>query len=158
MISRDDLKQMVMLAHMSDEMLDQMIPITEMNQFDAKDYVFRQGDLADRFYFLVKGKVLLEKRISPEIAISLSSIKPDFSFGWSALLDDENYTMDAVCAEPSQVLSYRAAKLKALSENDHSFGYIMSQRLLRVIKKRYNTVTEQFIKAIRHHPDLGSLL
>jgi hypothetical protein len=34
----------------------------------------------------------------------------------------------------------------------------MSQRLLRVIQKRYQIRTEQFIKVIRHHPDLGSLI
>jgi len=158
MISRDDLKQMVMLVYLSDEMLDKLIPITEMNQFDAKEYVFRQGDLADRFYFLAKGKVLLEQRISAEIAVSLSAVKPGYSFGWSALLYDEGYTIDAVCAEPSQLLSYRSEKLKTLFEKDNSLGYIMNQRLLRVIKKRYDTLTDQFIKAIRHHPDIGSLL
>ncbi len=157
MISRDDLKQMVMLAYLSDEMIDKLIPITEMNQFDAKEYIFRQGDPADRFYFLTKGKVLLEQRISAKIAVSLSAVKPGYSFGWSALLDDESYTMDAICAEPSQMLSYRTEKLKTLFGKDHSFGYIMHQRLLRVIKKRYDTLTEQFIKAIRHHPDIGGL-
>jgi hypothetical protein len=34
----------------------------------------------------------------------------------------------------------------------------MSQRLLRVIQKRYQIRTEQFIKVIRHHPDLGNLI
>ncbi len=158
MISREDLKQMVMLAYLSDEMLDQLIPITEMNQFAAQEYIFRQGDLADRFYFLVRGKVLLEQRISPEIAVSLSAVKPGFSFGWSALLDNEIYTMDALCAEPSQMLSFRAEKLKSLFKTNHSLGYIVYQRLLGVLKKRYETLTEQFVKAIRHHPDIGSLL
>jgi len=102
--------------------------------------------------------VLLEQRISAEIAVSLSAVKPGYSFGWSALLYDEGYTIDAVCAEPSQLLSYRSEKLKTLFEKDNSLGYIMNQRLLRVIKKRYDTLTDQFIKAIRHHPDIGSLL
>ena len=158
MFTRDDLRQMVMLASLSETMLDQLIPITEMNQFDAKEYVFRQGDPADRLYFLIKGKVLLEHRMSPEMAVSLSSVKPGNSFGWSALLDDEGFTMDAICSEPSQMLSYRAERLKSLFDKDHSFGYIMYRRLLQVIKQRYDILTVQFIKALRHHPDIGSLL
>jgi hypothetical protein len=34
----------------------------------------------------------------------------------------------------------------------------MSQRLLVIMKKRYDIRTEQFIKTIKHHPDIGTLL
>ena len=74
MISRDDLKQMVMLAYLTDAMLDKLIPITEMNQFDAKEYVFKQGKPAERLYFLVKGKILLEHRIEEEVAQSVYAL------------------------------------------------------------------------------------
>ena len=158
MITRATLKDMVMLGYLTDEMLDQLIPITEMHQFDEQEFVFHQGDEADRFYFVLQGKVLLEQRISPNISITLSAINPRYSFGWSALLDGGNFTTDALCAEPCQLLSFRAMKIKTLFEQNHSLGFIMSQRLLRVIQKRYQIRTEQFIKVIRHHPDLGSLI
>jgi hypothetical protein len=78
--------------------------------------------------------------------------------GWSALLDGGKFTTDALCAEPCQLLSFRAMKIKTLFEQNTALGYIMSQRLLRVIQKRYQSRTEQFIKVIRHHPDLGNLI
>ena len=158
MITRATLKDMVMLGYLTDEMLGQLIPITEMHQFEEQELVFHQGDEADRFYFVLQGKVLLEQRISPNISITLSAINPRYSFGWSALLDSEIYTTDALCAEPCQLLSFRSMKIKTLFEQNHSLGFIMSQRLLRVIQKRYQIRTEQFIKVIRHHPDLGSLI
>jgi hypothetical protein len=79
--------------------------------------------------------------------------------GWSALLDEEEefYSTDAICAEPTQLLSFRANKLKALFAKDPRIGFIMSHRLLHVVKKRYDKRTEQFIKAIKDHPDLGTL-
>ncbi len=43
-------------------------------------------------------------------------------------------------------------------EQDPSMGYIMSQRLLVIMKKRYDIRTEQFIKTITHHPDIAELL
>ena len=158
MITRATLKNMVMLGYLTDEMLDQLIPITEMLQFDEKEFVFNQGEKADRFFFVQQGKVLLEQRISQTILITLSAINPHFSFGWSALLENATYSAYALCAEPSQLLSFRADKLKSLLDQNHSLGYIMSQRLLRVIQKRYEIRTEQFVKAIRHHPDLGNLM
>ena len=160
MISRETLKQIVMMKYLSDDMLDELIPIAELLQYDEKEFIFRQGDKAGRYYFILQGKVLLEQRISSGITVSISAIKPGFCFGWSAMLDEaeEFYTSDAICAEPTQLLSFRADKLKALFEKDYHLGYIMSHRLLHVVKKRYDIRTEQFLKVIRHHPEIGSLL
>ena len=159
MITRENLKQIVMLTYLTDDMLDELIPITELLQYDEKEYVFRQGDKADRYYSILQGMVVLEQRIGSGITISLSSIKQGYSIGWSAMLDgtEENYSTDAICAEPTQLLSFRAKKMKALFEKNYHLGYIMSQRLLHVVKKRYDVRTEQFIKAIKDHPDLGAL-
>jgi len=160
MISRATLKQIVMMQHLTDDMLDRLIPITELLQYDEQEFVFQQGDKAGRYYSILQGKVLLEQRIAPGITVSISSIEAGFCFGWSSLLDDaaEFYTSDAVCAESTQLLSFRAEKLKALFENDFHMGYIINQRLLHVVKKRYDIRTEQFLRVIRHHPEIGRLL
>jgi CRP-like cAMP-binding protein len=158
MIAREDLKKIVMLGYLNDEMLDKLIPITELLHFDERELIFRQGDKAERFYMLKEGKVILEQKITDKIAVSVSAIKPGYSFGWSAMLDGEQYTIDAVCAASCKVFSFRDEKIKALFEKDHSLGFIMSQRLLHIIKKRYDIRTEQFIKTLRHHPEISSLL
>jgi len=159
MISREILKQIVMMRYLTDEMLDQLIPITELLQYDEKEFVFHEGDRANRYFSILQGIVLLEQRIATGVTVSISSIKAGFGFGWSALLDQEAefYTSDAICAEPTQLLSFKAEKLKALFEKNYQLGYIMSRRLLHVVKKRYDVRTEQFIKAIKNHPDLGAL-
>ena len=158
MISRDTLKQIIMLGYLSDQMLDQLVPIAELLQFETEEFIFRQGDPANRFFMLLQGKVLLEQHITSKITVSLSAIKPGYSFGWSAILEETTYSTNAICAEQSQLLSFRAKKLRALFENNHSLGYILTQRILHIIKKRYDTRTEQFIKVIEHHPDISILL
>ena len=158
MIARENLKQIVILGYLTDEMLDKLVPITELLLFDANEYIFRQGDRAERFYMLQKGKVLLEHGITDELTVSVSAVKPGYSFGWSAMLDEVYYTSDAICAEPCEVFSFREEKIKTLLRNDHSLGFILSQRLLVIMKKRYDIRTEQFIKTIRHHPEISKLL
>ncbi len=159
MISRETLKQIVMMKYLKDHMLDELIPITELLQYDEKEFIFQEGDRADRYFSVFQGVVLLEQRIAPGVTVSISSVEAGFGFGWSALLGEgtEFYTSDAICAEPTQVLSFRAKKLKNLFEKDYHLGYIMCHRLLHVVKKRYDVRTEQFIKAIKDHPDLGAL-
>ena len=158
MISREDLKQIHILSHLSDEMLDKLIPIIELLHFDKREMIFRQGEKSERFYMLKEGKVILELRITDKIAVSLSAIKPGYAFGWSAMIEEEEYSLDAVCADPCKVFSFKSEKIKALFEQDHSLGFIMSQRLLHIIKKRYDIRTEQFVKTLRHPPEISELL
>lgn len=158
MITVNDLKQIVMLGHLTDEMLNKLVPITEMLLFDENEMIFRQGEKADRFYFLKKGIVLLEHRITDSMTISLSSIEPEYSFGWSAMLEDSQYTSDAMCAEPCQIYSFRASKIKKIMEEDHSLGFIISQRLLNVLRKRLDVRTNQLVKTIKLHPEISALL
>jgi CRP-like cAMP-binding protein len=158
MVTREELKQIVMMGYLTDEMLDKLIPITDLLSFDENEIIFRQGDKSGRLYMVKHGKVLLEQKITDKITVSISAVKPGYTFGWSAMLDEETYTSGAIAAEPCELYSFREAKIKALFEQDHSLGYIMSQRLLVVLKKRYDIRTEQFIKTIKHHPDIATLL
>ena len=158
MVTREELKQIVMMGYLTDEMLDKLIPITDLLSFDENEIIFRQGDKSGRLYMVKHGKVLLEQKITDKITVSISAIKPGYTFGWSAMLDEETYTSRAIAAEPCELYSLREEKIKALFEKDHSMGFIMSQRLLVIMKKRYDIRTEQFIKTIKHHPDIGSLL
>jgi CRP-like cAMP-binding protein len=158
MVAREDLKKIAMLRNLSDEMLDQLIPITQLVHFEKRELIFRQGEKSRHFYMLKEGKVIIEQRITDKIAVSVSAIKPGNSFGWSAMLDGEESTIDAVCAEPCKVYTLRVKELKALFEEDHSLGFVMSQQLLRIIKKWYDIRTEQFLKTLRHHPEISNLL
>ncbi|RJQ56044.1 MAG: cyclic nucleotide-binding domain-containing protein [Desulfobacteraceae bacterium] len=156
MLEIEDLKKIVILTYLSDEMLKRVIPIVDFLRFDEREQVFLEGEPAGRFYMLRRGKMLLEKRISENITVSVGTIKAGFSFGWSAMLDGGAYTSDAICAEPCEIFSFRREKILPLMESDPRMGYIIFQRLLQVVKKRLDHRTEQFLKAISSHPDLRS--
>ncbi len=158
MVAIKELKQFVMLGYLTDEMLGKLLPITDILQYDENEKVFRQGQTADRFYLLEQGKVLLEQRITDTLTISLGAVTPGFSFGWSAMLDGGDYSSEAVCALPCVIYSFKAARLKRIMEEDQSMGFIISRRLLYVLKKRYDARTEQFVKTIKYHPEIADLL
>jgi CRP-like cAMP-binding protein len=157
MVSKEELKQIAILSYLTDEMLDKMLPIIDVLRFDEQEIIFREGDFADRFFMVKRGKVLLELRVSDKATVSVGSVKPGFSFGWSAMLDSGAYTTDAVCAEATELYSARREKILNLFNNDHSMGYVMTQRLIRIMKKRLDIRTEQFIRLIKNHPDMQHL-
>ncbi len=157
MVTNEDLKKIVMLGYMTDEMREKLCPMVDVLNFEEREMVFRQGDHADRFYMLRRGKILFEQKMSDEITVAVGSVKPGYSFGWSSMLDGKSYTSEAVCAEACQVYSVRGRKMKQLLDSDLQMGSIFYQRLLRVVKSRLDHRTEQFVQVIRHHPDLRSL-
>jgi CRP-like cAMP-binding protein len=157
MVSRDDLKQIVMLTYLTDPMLDRLAEITDVLKFDSGEYIFRVNDPSRRFYMLRAGRVLLEQRISDQVTACIAAIKPGFSFGWSAMIEDMIYTVDAVCEMPCEVLSFRPEKVQKLFEADPEMGLLMYRRLVVIIKKRLDIRTEQFRQAIKNHPDMQSM-
>ncbi len=64
MVATEDLKKMVIMTHLKDDMLNRIISITDVLKFEDQEIIFRQGDIADRFYMVNRGKVLLEQRIA----------------------------------------------------------------------------------------------
>ena len=157
MVTTEDLKKMVIMTHLKDYMLDRIISITDVLIFEDQEIIFRQGDIADRFYMVKRGKVLLEQRLAEKITVSVGSIKPGFAFGWSTMIEEGYYTTDAVCAEPCEIYSMKGDKIRALCDKDPYMGYLLSRRLLVILKKRYDHRTDQFIKVLKHNPDMKDL-
>jgi CRP-like cAMP-binding protein len=157
MVSREDLKSILVLRYLSDEMLDKLTPMVDIHHFEEREVIFREGEKGIRFYLLKRGKIVLEKRMSDKLSFSAGSVKPGYSFGWSAMLEEGNYTLDAIATEPCEVYSINGEKIKKLLNDDHTMGYIMNQGLLRVLKGRLDHRTEQFIRVLTQHPDIKSL-
>jgi CRP-like cAMP-binding protein len=148
MVTKEDLKQIVMLTYLTDSMLDQLAHIIDILKFDKDEILFRENEPAERFYMLKSGNVLLEQRISGEVTAIIGSIKPGYSFGWSSMIAGSLYTSDAVCVEPSEIYSFKQSP---------EMGFRFYQRLLVIIKKRLDYRMEQFRQAIMNHPDMHSL-
>ncbi|MCP4692156.1 MAG: cyclic nucleotide-binding domain-containing protein [Desulfobacterales bacterium] len=157
MVTREDLNKMVMMSHLTDEMLDRLITIIDILTFRDQEIIFNQGDVANRFYMVKMGKVLLEQKMAEKITVSVGSVKVGHAFGWSTMIEEGRYTTNAVCAEPCQIYSMRGKNLRALCEQDPNLGFRLTQRLLMILKKRYDHRTEQFIRVIKHDPDMKEL-
>jgi CRP-like cAMP-binding protein len=156
-LAQVDLSQIVMIAHLTDDMQARLAQIVDVLKFEKDEILFREGEPADRFYMLRSGNVLLEQRISDKVTACVGSVKPGFSFGWSAMVDNGVYTTEAVCIEPSEIYSFKRDKINSLFEQDPKMGYLMYQRLLEIIKKRLDYRTGQFRQAIEDHPDMQNL-
>jgi len=156
MASIDDLKQIYLLQNLEKQMLERLAPLAQIKQYEEKDVIFEEGQEADNFFMLVSGKVLLKVDISAAVTISLGAVKPGYSFGWSSLLGLD-YTSQAACAEPCEVLLIKGAAFKEVMDSDHTMGYQVMEGVVRILENRLKRRTEQFIKTLRKQMEIWDL-
>jgi len=158
MVSLQDLRGIALFEDLTDEMLEKLLSIGQTESLDERHIVYEVGASADQFYSVKRGKVLLEAELAPEFILSVGSIKPGYSFGWSALFPAKTHTSYAVCAEPSEIVIMPGAKLTEVLDGDHAMGFLVMQKSTKILENRLERRTAQFLKVISKHPEIGALL
>lgn len=158
MVSIEDVKAIPLLEGLTDQILEKICPMSEIRQFKEREVIFEEGDRAENFYALKRGKILLEVEVAKQIIISLGSIKSGYSFGWSALIPGSSHTSYTVCTEPCEVLILPGNKFMELLNEDHTSGYRFMNEAMKILKNRLDRRTGQFLKVMTKHPDIQKLL
>ncbi len=158
MVTISDLKNIVIFSRMTDDLLEKTIPYIDLSTYKEEAVVFDENDSAQNFYMLKKGKILLKKSISPKITISMGAVKPGYSFGWSAIIAREPFTMMAQCAEDCEIYSINGEKVLEIFNSDPPMGYLFMQHLNKMMKNRLDRWEEQLMRALRDHPDFSKLI
>ena len=157
MVSLEDLKRIYLLRSLDDEMMEELQPMVKLLHFNHREIIFDQGQEANLFYMLRKGKVLLKVDVSPTVTISLGAIKPGYSFGWSSLMKLGPYTSQAACAEPCDVLAVEGEALKGLLDAHTEMGYQVMQGIVRILANRLQRRTEQLTKTMGKQMEIWDL-
>jgi CRP/FNR family cyclic AMP-dependent transcriptional regulator len=158
MVSIQDLRRVMLFQDLTDPMLEKLLPMVQAQSLGEREIIYEPGNAAEHFYSLKRGKVLLEAEVAPAIIISLGAIKSGYSFGWSALLPSAPHTSYAVSAEPSEIFVMPGAKFLALLDQDHTMGYLVMQKMGRILENRLERRTAQFLNVITRHPEIATLL
>jgi CRP/FNR family transcriptional regulator, cyclic AMP receptor protein len=104
-------------------------------RFAAGEVIFREGDPANRFYLLIKGKVSLETERDEKRA-NIQTIGGGDVLGWSWLFPPYYTHFDARALEPTEAMFFYGTRLREMCDADHSLGYAMLTRIANVVIDR----------------------
>lgn len=157
MISKDDFKNNNIFGNLTDEMIDKILPLAEIANFEQRDFVFKEGDVVENFYMMKRGTVLIEQKLTDKMTVTAGTITAGESFGYSSLFSEGLYSTNAVCSDQCEVIVINGERINDLLKADHSMGFHVMQNIVAVLNNRLSRRTEQFLKAVSTHPDIYEL-
>lgn len=137
------------LAGMSETILARLTGCAMDTHFRKGATILREGEFANRFYLIEKGKVTLESAVGlgdPEV---LDAIGPGDLLGWSWMFPPHVWHFTARAVEPTTAIFFYGTILREYCENDHTLGYELFKRMSAVMMRRLQASRKQMLAVRR---------
>ena len=120
--------------------------------------IYKEGDRANQIFIVSKGWVKLRK-IDPgkDIDISFESRGKGELFGAACFMKPQEYTLNAVCMEDSEVMAINADDLFDLFHKDYQIGYLFLKEIAKVYFERYKSVKRQLYGMVQDPATITAL-
>jgi CRP/FNR family cyclic AMP-dependent transcriptional regulator len=123
---------------------------TKVSYFDPGEALLREGELANRFYVIVSGRVAIECKVNEVIRIQEIGPGEAAGFSWSFTPETLHFTARAI--EPVKAIFFYGTLLREDCELDPGLGYELMQRAGRVLVERMEALADALKKALsREH-------
>lgn len=124
---------------MKEEYLHTLASLALPVHFEPNQLVFRQGDPANRFYLILRGKVALEAADNDGRPIRFMTLGPGDDLGWSWLFAPYYLHFSAYVLEPTDAIFFYGTRLREECERNDALGYEMMKRVAKVVVRRLET-------------------
>ena len=128
------LKQKDIFWAMSKDFVKEIMGISVTESHKEGELLFREGDLANTFYILLKGRVKLSLGETGQVVYVVSNAGE--AFGWSSLIGREIFSASAECIAQTKLLKFDKEKLQKILEKDPANSVILFKRLAEILGNR----------------------
>jgi len=128
------IQQSALFWDMDKDFVKDMMGITVRETYQPGDFLFREGDPADHFYILIKGRVKLTVGETGPVVYTVDSAGE--AFGWSSLIGREFYSASGECLETTVLDNFHRGEFHKVIEKYPGPGLIFFKRLAGLIGNR----------------------
>lgn len=114
--------------------------IMEM-RFRPGDWIYQQGEVANRFYLILEGKVLIESEVKEKM-LPIRILGPGDDLGWAWLFPPYHMHFGASAVEPTRTIFIYGTRLREKCEANHELGYQLMKRVAEEMVRNL-TATQQ---------------
>lgn len=150
MNERDFLATVEIFNGLRSDELDRFQEISRPERRAQGDRIFGKGQWAENLYITIHGQIELRIELPRPLAtvdLTVSTIRPGGTFGWSALVPPYRYTLSSYASSPEcEVLRIGSKDIFNLFDDQPRIGYVFMRNLARVIGKRFYDIQEQMLR------------
>jgi CRP/FNR family transcriptional regulator, cyclic AMP receptor protein len=143
------------LAGMNRSQLTLLTDCAMVVHFNPGQVVFREGELANRFYLIETGKVILESSGRFCDPVTIDQVGAGDLLGWSWMFPPYVWHFTARAVEPTEAIFFYGTILREYCERDHSLGYELFKRMSAVMIKRLQAAREKMLALDSHQAALA---
>jgi CRP/FNR family cyclic AMP-dependent transcriptional regulator len=104
--------------------------------WDEGEMLFREGDPADTFYVVRRGRVALELFVPSRGALTIETIEAGEVVGWSWLFPPYRWHFDGRAVGAVRAVAVDGACLRGKCDEDPALGYDLMRRFSQVMLER----------------------
>jgi len=138
------------LAGLPKDHLELLVGCAANVKFNAKQYLFREGEEAEQFFIIRSGKVALELYVPGEGAITIQTLGEGEIIGWSWLFPPYRWRFDAQAMEQTLVIALDGKCLRNKCEGDHHLGYQLLKRFTDILEQRLQAMRMQLLDVYKN--------
>lgn len=159
-----NIRKNVLLKNMDDDFMTELLKHLILHQFQHDSVIFKQGDVTDGLYFVIKGCVKLYTMRNNN-TFTISHAPENTLFGEFPFLGNSNRAFNAIVSEDVTLLYLPIEYFNNLSKQYPEQAQIIKQRLLKrlswyrialavQLNKIFMNHDENFIRALIHELEL----
>ena len=114
-------------------------------RYAAGEFMFREGDAADRFFVVRHGLVSLQTFMPGRGEVTVQTVGEQEVIGWSWLFPPYRWQFTARCVDLTRAVSFDGVCLRAKCDEDHDLGYELMGRFAAIIAQRLQATRLQLL-------------
>jgi len=113
--------------------------------FEAGEHLAREGEDADVFFAIRRGRVALEVAAPGAGTLMIETLEGGDVVGWSWLFPPHRWSFDVRAVEPVRAIAFDGACLRGKCEDDLALGYELMRRFAGVMLDRLQATRLQLL-------------
>lgn len=134
------------LRDLNPDLLRQVAACAMPTAFKAEELIFREGEMANRFYLVIAGRVQLEAEATDRPGVPVDYIGEGDVLGWSWMFPPYTWNFTARAVVPVRAIFFYGTWLREQCEADSVLGYELMKRTTAVVIRRLQATRQQLVR------------
>lgn len=132
----DELKEHEFFKNLPPAYFDFIAGCAASECLPAGSFLFREGQKAQTFYYITKGKVALENHLPGRGVVLFETVPKAHVVGWSWLVHPHFWVFDGRAVREVEAIVFDGQKIRQKTEEDREFGFYVYRYFAEIMTRR----------------------